>query len=39
MPVSQIVEDGDLVAFVQQKLGADAANVARPANDENVHRA
>ena len=37
MPFAQIIEDDDFVAFIEQKLGADAADVARAADDENFH--
>ena len=37
MAFGQVVEDGDLVAFIEQQLDADAADVARPADDEDFH--
>jgi hypothetical protein len=38
MPFTQVVEHDNFVALIQQKLGANAANVARPANNEDSHR-
>ena len=37
MALGQVVEDGDLMAGVDQLLGANAADVARAARDENMH--
>ncbi len=34
---NQIVEDGHFVAFIQQKLGSNATDIARPAGDEDSH--
>jgi hypothetical protein len=33
----QIVEDDDLVAFIEEQLDANAPDIACPANDENFH--
>jgi hypothetical protein len=37
MAFNQIIEDCNFVAFIQQKLGANAPDVARAANNENFH--
>ena len=37
MTFGQIIENGDGVAFVEQKLRANAADVTGPADDENFH--
>jgi len=39
MAFAQIVERGDSVPVVEQNLGANAADVARSADDQNLHRA
>jgi hypothetical protein len=39
MPFGKIVEDGNVVALVEEEFGANAPDVARSANDENLHRA
>src|SRR4029077_13797655 len=38
MPFTQVIKDDNFVAFIEQKLGANAANVARAANNEDSHR-
>jgi len=37
MAFNQIIEDGNFVAFIQQELGANTANIASAANNENFH--
>ena len=37
MAFTQIIEDGNFVAFIQQQLGANTPNVASAANNENFH--
>src|SRR5438034_5683681 len=37
MALAQVIEDGNLVTFIQQKLGANATDVARPPGKENSH--
>ena len=39
MPFGQVIEDRDLVAFVEKQLGADAADVTGAADDKNLHAA
>src|SRR2546423_8500263 len=39
MALGKIIEDGDGVPGIEQQLGADAPDVARAADDENLHRA
>src|SRR5437870_2854276 len=38
MSFGQVVEDADLMAFINQHLGANTADVAGGADDENFHR-
>ena len=37
MAFGQVVEDDDFVAFIEQQLDADAADITRPADDKNFH--
>ena len=37
MAFRQVVENGDGVAFVEQKLRANTSDVSGPADDENFH--
>jgi hypothetical protein len=37
MAFTQIIENGNLVPLIQQKLGANAPDVARAANDKDFH--
>ena len=37
MALAQVIEDGNLVTFIQQKLRANAPDVARPPGKENSH--
>ena len=37
MAFRQIVEDDDIVAFIEQELDANAPDVARSADDKNFH--
>ena len=39
MSLGQVVEYTDPVALIEQQFGANAPDVARSANDENLHRA
>src|SRR5438270_9956887 len=39
MAFGKIVEDGDCVSLIEKQLGANAADVAGAADDENLHRA
>src|ERR1700686_1600386 len=38
MPFGKVVEGANFVAFVEQEFGANASDVTRSANDENLHR-
>src|SRR5207249_10104437 len=37
MALNQVIEDGNLMTFIQQKLSANASDVARPPGKENSH--
>jgi hypothetical protein len=37
MAFTQVVEDNNFVAFIQQQFRANAPDVARPPNNENFH--
>jgi hypothetical protein len=39
MSFSQVIENRDLVSFIEKQLGADAANVTGAADDEDFHAA
>src|SRR5947208_13912475 len=39
MAFGKIVEDSDRVSLIEKQLGANAADVAGAADDENLHRA
>src|ERR1700752_2936933 len=37
MPYREVIEDRDLVAFIAERLGANASAIAAAAHDENLH--
>jgi hypothetical protein len=37
MALTQIIENGNFVSFIEQQLGANASDVARAANDKDFH--
>ncbi len=37
MAFGQIVEDGNLMAFIEEQLHADASDVSSPADDKDFH--
>ena len=39
MAFGQIIEDGHRVPFIEEQLCADTANIARPADNQDLHRA